>query len=276
MKKTLLNGFNSVEDVLNGFKDGEISLDDAERMLKGQMMQEVENLATLDIFREVRTGTPEIIFAESKAIDDLKMIISNFLETKGIAVISRLTPEQEAMVQESFPGMIELKEKANMAVIKKEDYTIEPCGGIVGIITAGTSDIAIAEEAATVCEVMGCTVERAYDVGIAGLHRVFKPMKMFIEKNVDIIICCAGMEGALPSVIASLTDVLVIGVPIATGYGFGGQGVTALSSMLQSCSPGLVVVNINNGIGAGAAAAIVSRKMGRLRSKAGESSQQDG
>lgn len=276
MKKTLLNGYNSVEDVLNGYKDGTISLDDAERILKGQMMQEVENLAMLDIFREVRTGTPEIIFAESKNVDDLKTIITNFLETKGFAVISRLTPEQREMVQESFFNQLEMNDKANMAVIKRKDYQIEPCGGTVGIITAGTSDIAIAEEAATVCEVMGCTVERAYDVGIAGLHRVFKPMKTFIEKRVDIIICCAGMEGALPSVIASLTDALVIGVPISTGYGFGGQGVTALSSMLQSCSPGLVVVNIDNGIGAGAAAAIVASKIGKLRSKIGESSQQEG
>ncbi|NMC04572.1 MAG: nickel pincer cofactor biosynthesis protein LarB [Candidatus Lokiarchaeota archaeon] len=236
-------------------------------MLKGQMTKEIENVAMLDIFREVRTGTPEVIFAESKTVDDVKRIVQNFLDTKGIAVISRLTPEQSAMVKESFPDMADVKDRCNMAVIKRPGHQIVPCGGIVGIMTAGTSDIAVAEEAATMCEIMGCKVERAYDVGIAGLHRVFPPMKAFIEKDVDVIICCAGMEGALPSVIASLTSALVIGVPIATGYGFGGQGITALSSMLQSCSPGLVVVNINNGIGAGAAAAIVARKAGRLRSK---------
>nr|MDO8113174.1 nickel pincer cofactor biosynthesis protein LarB [Candidatus Sigynarchaeota archaeon] len=261
------NSIPDIKDVLQGFKDGTISLQDAERILKGQMMQEVENMAMLDIFREVRTGMPEIILAEPKLVEDLKKIISGFLETKGIAVVSRLTAEQKEMVKATYPGLVDLKEKANMAIIRKKDFRIEPCGGIVGIMTAGTSDIAIAEEAATVCEVMGCTVERAYDVGIAGLHRVFKPMKAFIEKDVDIIICCAGMEGALPSVIASLTDVLVIGVPIATGYGFGGQGITALSSMLQSCSPGLVAVNINNGIGAGAAAAIVARRIGKLKNR---------
>jgi pyridinium-3,5-biscarboxylic acid mononucleotide synthase len=261
------NNIKDLKDVLNGFKDGKICMDDAERMLKGQMMKEIENVAMLDIFREVRTGTPEIIFAESKAVDDLKRIVQKFLDTKGIAVVSRLTPEQSTMIKASFPGMADIKDRCTMAVVKRPDHVIKPCGGIVGIMTAGTSDIAVAEEAATVCEVMGCKVERAYDVGIAGLHRVFPPMKVFIEKDVDVIICCAGMEGALPSVIASLTSVLVIGVPISTGYGFGGQGVTALSSMLQSCSPGLVAVNINNGIGAGAAAAIVARKVGRLRLK---------
>ncbi len=254
-----------LKDVLNGFKEGKISLADAERMLKGQMMKEIENVAMLDIFREVRTGTPEIIYGETKSVDDVKRIVQKFLETKGIAVVSHLTPEQSVMIKSTFPSMAEIKERSTVAVVKRPDYKVEPNGGIVGIMTAGTSDIAVAEEAAAVCEVIGCNVERAYDVGIAGLHRVFPPMKAFIEKGVDVIVCCAGMEGALPSVIASLTDVLVIGVPVATGYGFGGQGVTALSSMLQSCSPGLVTVNINNGIGAGAAAAIVARKVGRLR-----------
>jgi NCAIR mutase (PurE)-related protein len=260
------NHVKDLKDILHGFKSGSITLDDAERMLKGQMMKEIENIAMLDIFREVRTGTPEIIFAESKTIDNLKKIVQKFLDTKGIAVISRLTPEQKEMVANGFPAaQVEIKDNSNMAIVKRPGYIIELCGGIVGIMTAGTSDIAVAEEAATVCEIMGCKVERAYDVGIAGLHRVFPPMKAFIEKDVDVIVCCAGMEGALPSVIASLTSVLVIGVPISTGYGFGGQGITALSSMLQSCSPGLVAVNINNGIGAGAAAAIVARKVGKSR-----------
>ncbi len=259
------NSVKNLKDVLNGYKEGKISLADAERMLKGEMMKEIENVAMLDIFREVRTGCPEIIFAESKSAEDVKRIVQKFLDTKGIAVVSRLTPEQVAMLKAAFPAMAEIKERCNMAIVKRPDYKIEPCGGIVGIMTAGTSDIAVAEEAAVVCEVMGCKVERAYDVGIAGLHRVFPPMKAFIEKDVDVIVCCAGMEGALPSVIASLTSVLVIGVPISTGYGFGGEGVTALGSMLQSCSPGLVTVNINNGIGAGAAAATVARKVGHLR-----------
>nr|MDO8085203.1 nickel pincer cofactor biosynthesis protein LarB [Candidatus Sigynarchaeum springense] len=259
------NSIKDLKDVLDGFKEGKISLEDAERMLKGQMLKEIENVAMLDVFREVRTGTPEIIFGESKSAEDVKRIVQKFLDTKGIAVVSRLTPEQVAMLKAAFPAMADIREKCNMAVVKRRDYKIEQCGGVVGIMTAGTSDIPVAEEAATVCEVAGCKVERAYDVGIAGLHRVFPPMKAFIEKDVDVIVCCAGMEGALPSVIASLTNVLVIGVPVSTGYGFGGQGVTALSSMLQSCSPGLVTVNINNGIGAGAAAATIARKVGRFR-----------
>ncbi|MBN2150343.1 MAG: nickel pincer cofactor biosynthesis protein LarB [Candidatus Lokiarchaeota archaeon] len=259
------NGVKDIEDVLNGYKEGKISLADAERMLKGQVMTEIENVATLDVFRELRTGTPEVIFAESKSSADVKRIVQGFLDKKGFAIVSRLTSEQASVIKAAFPGMIEIKEGGTTAVVKRPGFEVEPRGGTVGIMTAGTSDVAVAEEAAAVCEAMGCEVLRAYDVGIAGLHRVFPPMKAFIEKGVDVIVCCAGMEGALPSVVASLTDVLVIGVPVSTGYGFGGQGVTALSSMLQSCSPGLVTVNINNGIGAGAAAAIVARRAGRLR-----------
>ena len=132
--------------------------------------------------------------------------------------------------------------------------------GKVGIITAGTSDIPVAEEARETCEFMGCDVISAYDIGIAGIHRLFAPLKEMLEENVRVIIVMAGMEGALPSVVASLVDVPVIGVPCSVGYGYGGKGEAALMSMLQSCSPGLVVVNIDNGFGAGVSAALMARE----------------
>ncbi len=257
----------SIKDVLEAHKTGKLSTGDAERMLKGEMVGEIEKTACLDLFRELRTGIPEIIFAESKNDDDLSAIISKFISEKGIAILSRVTESQVAMIKAEYPGSSVINEKARMAIVKTTSWETPSQGGTIGIITAGTSDIPVAEEAATICEAMGCTVVRAFDIGIAGIHRVFKPLKDMIEKDVDVLIVCAGMEGALPSVIASLTDVLVIGVPVATGYGFGGQGTTALSSMLQSCAPGLVVVNINNGIGAGSAAALVAKKMGMLRSR---------
>lgn len=257
----------TIEDVLLAFKSGDISLEDAEKLLKGEVMKEIENVATIDLFRELRTGIPEIIFAESKTVNRLEEIIVHFLDEKGVAIISRLLPGQLDMVKAKFGKKLEYEENANMAIIRDAKHEIEMTGGRVGIITAGTSDIPIAEEAAVICKLMGCEVEKVYDVGIAGIHRIFKPLQDLIESDVDVIICCAGMEGALPSVVASLTDLLVIGVPISTGYGFGGKGETAIKSMLQSCSPGLLIVNIDNGIGAGAAAALVANRMGKLKQK---------
>jgi NCAIR mutase (PurE)-related protein len=135
--------------------------------------------------------------------------------------------------------------------------------GCVGLLTAGTSDIPVAEEAALVMEHMGCRVIRGYDVGVAGIHRLLKPLSDIIEADADAVVVVAGMEGALPSVVAGLVDIPVIGVPTSTGYGLGGDGTAALCSMLQSCSPGVVAVNIDNGVGAGAAAALIAR--GRYR-----------
>ena len=132
--------------------------------------------------------------------------------------------------------------------------------GCVGLLTAGTSDIPVAEEAALVITHMGCRVERGYDTGVAGVHRLLEPLTRMIESGADVLVVVAGMEGALPSVVAGLVDVPVIGVPTSTGYGLGGDGTAALYSILQSCSPGLVAVNIDNGVGAGAAAALIARR----------------
>ena len=135
--------------------------------------------------------------------------------------------------------------------------------GCVGLLTAGTSDIPVAEEAALVITHMGCRVERGYDIGVAGLHRLLEPLTRMIEADADVLVVVAGMEGALPSVVAGLVDIPVIGVPTSTGYGLGGDGTAALYSILQSCSPGLVAVNIDNGVGAGAAAALIARRRAR-------------
>src|SRR5262249_38515477 len=142
---------------------------------------------------------------------------------------------------------------------------VMPCGGRVGVLTAGTSDIPVAEEALALCREMGCEVLRAYDVGVAGLHRLFEPLRAMLAAPVDVLIVAAGVDGALPSVVAGLVDVPVIGLPTSVGYGMGGGGVAALSSMLQTCAPGLVVVNIDNGIGAGAMAGLIAARAGAAR-----------
>jgi hypothetical protein len=130
----------------------------------------------------------------------------------------------------------------------------------VGILSAGTSDIPIAAEASLIAAEMGATVLEAWDVGVAGLHRLVSPLERFAAAEVDVIVVAAGMDGALPSVVAGLVDVPVIGLPTSVGYGLGAGGVGALTTMLQSCAPGLVVVNIDNGIGAGSTAALIANR----------------
>jgi hypothetical protein len=152
-----------------------------------------------------------------------------------------------------------------MMVIKKKDFMFESYGGKVGILAAGTSDIPVAEEARVVAEEMGCTVFAAYDVGVAALHRLFLPLKEIIQNDADSLIVVAGREGALPSVIAGLVDVPVIGVPTSIGYGLGEKGVSALMAMLQACSLGLAVVNIDGGVAAGAIAALIANRVAKAR-----------
>jgi len=142
---------------------------------------------------------------------------------------------------------------------------IKKTGGTVGILTAGTSDISVAEESRLMCEAMTCKCICSYDVGIAGMHRIFPVLKELISKEADVIIVVAGMEGALATIVSSLVDVPVIGVPTSVGYGYGEKGVAALASMLQSCSLGLAVVNIDNGIGAGAIAANITNRVRRKK-----------
>jgi phosphoribosylcarboxyaminoimidazole (NCAIR) mutase len=133
--------------------------------------------------------------------------------------------------------------------------------GCIAILAAGTADVRVAEEAAVSAEAMGCRVLRFYDVGIAGLHRLLEPIRQIQENQVACVVACAGMEGALPSVVRGLIAIPVIGVPVSTGYGYGGKGQAALMTMLQSCSPGLTVVNIDNGFGAGATAALIAKHL---------------
>jgi len=139
--------------------------------------------------------------------------------------------------------------------------------GKVGIMTAGTSDIGVAEEARLMCEAMNCSCLCSYDVGIAGIHRMFPILKKFIKEEVGSIIVVAGMEGALATIVSTLVDVPVVGVPTSIGYGYGEKGIGALASMLQSCALGLSVVNIDNGIGAGAVAARIAEKVSRKKTR---------
>lgn len=224
--------------------------------------------AHLDFKRENRKGVPEVILAEGKRDEHTLQIARSFLERSGRALISRASPELVARLEEEFDGArIEVHEASRMVVLRAPGHERPQTGGKLGVITAGTSDIRVAEEAAVIAAEMGCEVFTCYDVGVAGIHRLFQPLREMLRQEVDVIIVAAGMDGALPSVVAGIVDVPVIGLPTSVGYGLGGRGVAALMSMLQTCSPGLTVVNIDNGIGAGATAALIANRMAKARER---------
>jgi len=255
----------NIRKILEKLLNKEIELSEAEKLLKANFIKDVEGLAQLDIFRQMRTGVPEVIFAEKKNPDLLLSIVKSYLEEHPYVIVSRVSKNQKKALKEVYSTQgnynIEINELAKTIIIREMDALPEERKGIVGLITAGSSDIPVAEEAKIILDVMGCEVMSSYDVGIAGIHRIFKPLREMIESGVDVIIVCAGMEGTLPGVVAALVDVPIIGVPVSSGYGVGGKGEGALTTMLQSCSPGLLVVNIDNGFGAGVSAALISKRI---------------
>lgn len=224
------------------------------------------HFARPDLERETRKGVPEVILASNKSVTQSLTIARVFLERTGRAILSRVPPDLEAALLEQHGDVgFEWYAASRTAILRNQDHQVAQTGGMVGLLTAGTSDQSIAEEAGIVCREMGCTVLTAYDCGVAGLHRLFEPLKRFLSQGVDVLIVAAGMDGALPSVVSGLVDVPVIGLPTSVGYGMGGQGHAALLAMLQTCSPGLAVVNIDNGVGAGAMAALIANRAAAAR-----------
>lgn len=226
-----------------------------------------------DYNREDRKGVPEVILAGSKSTDQVIRIAEAFLGARGRAIVSRADDALQATLGAHFAtAEVEAHPISQMVVIRQPGQRPPRTGGKVGIITAGTSDLGIAEQAALVAREMGCEVRIVNDVGVAGIHRLFHPLQELLQSGVDVFVVAAGMDGALPSVVSGLVDAPVIGLPTSTGYGMGGAGVAALLSMLQTCSPGLTVVNIDNGVGAGATAGIIANRMARARREAAATS----
>ena len=258
-----------MREILEKVAEGKISIEEAERLLRALAIEEIGNLARIDVGREYRKGIPEVILAEGKTPEDLSKIAMKMLNESGRSIVSRITKEQIQTMVKSLPKDItsQIYEKPKMMVIKRKDFRVEKTGGKIGILTAGTSDIPVAEEARIIAEEMGCEVITAYDVGVAGIHRLLPPLKKMITEDVDVIIVVAGREGALPSVVAGMVDVPVIAVPTSIGYGLGEKGVSALMAMLQSCSLGLAVVNIDGGVAAGAIATLIANRIARFKKK---------
>jgi NCAIR mutase (PurE)-related protein len=247
----------SLDTILKRLSNREITHDEAERMIRRELKIDeytrVADIAKLDTARMHRVGIPEVVLAEGKTTEDLLVIVEAQLKAEGRTVLTRVSEHQLQALQRFT---IEWHDRARIAVIGKKPHFQRRCG-LVGVVCAGTADISVAEEARVVAEEFGCNTIKSYDVGVAGIHRLYPELQKLLDA--DVLIVLAGREGALPTVIAGLTDIPVIGVPVSTGYGFGGRGEAALLAMLQSCSV-LAVVNVDAGFVAGAFAAKIANR----------------
>jgi NCAIR mutase (PurE)-related protein len=246
---------NRLNELLHSVATGETSIEDATDKLKHLSFENIE-YAHVDHHRTLRKGFPEVIFGEGKTADQIIGILDKIMPQENIALVTRVDPEKAEKVLSSFPDAT-YHEDARMVVWEKETVKIQGRGNIL-VISAGTSDIPVAKEAYLTARAMGNEVECVFDVGVAGIHRLFH-YKELIEKA-HVLIVVAGMEGALPSVVAGMVDRPVIAVPTSIGYGASFGGLTALFAMLNSCSSNVAVVNIDNGFGAGYMASMINRK----------------
>jgi hypothetical protein len=262
-----------VGELIRSFMEGKISEEELLRHLRMDHLETLEERFRFDLGREARAGFPEAVLATNKSAEDISAILESLIPKGRSVFVTRLDPGKmdevrSRLTKSGLPqGETELaySQKARLLVVKAAKGTdILEC--TVGIIAAGTSDIPVAEEARLICEGSGLRALTAYDVGVAGLHRLLPPLKEMIEARIDVAIVVAGMEGALPSVVKGLIDVPVIGVPTSIGYGYK-AGESALIAMLNSCVPGLTVMNIDNGFGAAAAAYLICRRISQRLSE---------
>ena len=254
---------HTTRGILKALTSGKLTIDEAEKKLQILTLSHVEGFAVLDHGRQDRTGIPEVVMANTKQSDEIIKITRNMLDANGFALLTRANQKKVDALESAIDNyVINVSGSGDHLTVFVHSQNWKPptALGRIAVITAGTSDIPYAREVEAVAKAVGVETISFFDVGVAGIHRLIDPLKQIVEKDVDVIVVLAGMEGALPTVIASLVDIPVIGVPIPTGYGYGGEGITALSSMLQSCAPGLAVVNIGNGLGAGAIAALIARR----------------
>jgi len=239
-------------EILQKVKKGELSPDEACKVLKDLPYKDLE-FAKVDHHRELRRGFPEIIYGQGKTPDQIVKISKEILDKGSNLLITRTTQEVYEILREDFP---DISYNPSAKTITYKQKTPPKGKGKVIIITAGTSDIGVAEEAFVTCDILGNDVEKIIDVGVAGIHRLFGEYEKI--KKAHVIITVAGMEGALPGVIAGMTNVPVIAVPSSVGYGASLNGFSALLTMLNSCAGGVGVVNIDNGFGAAYLASLIN------------------
>ena len=244
----------SLKKLLRSVATGKISVEDAARMLMHISFEDID-YAHIDHNRSLRKGFPEVIFGQGKTPDQIVGIMEKMTVQENVVLITRIDQQISEKVVPRFPGAVYHKD-AKMVVWKKNKISKQGKGTIL-VLSAGTSDIPVAKEAYLTAKAMGNDVESVFDVGVAGIHRLFDHKKMIDRASVLIVV--AGMEGALPSVVAGMVSRPVIAVPTSIGYGVSLGGLTALFAMLNSCSSNIAVVNIDNGFGAGYMASIINR-----------------
>lgn len=239
-------------EILEQVKSGKISVDDAEKYFKKQPFEEL-GYAKLDSHREIRSGFPEVVFCSGKPDEYLKSIYQKLYELNGEVFGTRASLHQYNLVREVLPDIV----YSEVSHILKLEAENKKHSGKIVVCSAGTADIPVAEEAAQTAEYFGADVERVYDAGVSGIHRLFAYIDVLQEAN--CVVAVAGMEGAIASVIGGLVSSPVIAVPTSVGYGASFNGLSALLTMVNSCANGIAVVNIDNGYGAGYIAAQINR-----------------
>lgn len=244
-----------VIDLLEKVKAGELSPSEAELYLRRQPFEEM-GYAKLDTHRRIRSGFPEVIFAQGKADEHLIAIFHRLYEAEGEVMATRATEAQYELVKAEFPHA-RYDKLSRIIRLRNPEFGEKKLNGRVAVCTAGTADIPVAEEAAQTAEFFGSYVDRIYDVGVSGIHRLLSQVDVIQQAN--CVVAVAGMEGALGSVIGGFVDKPVIAVPTSVGYGANFHGVSALLTMINSCANGIAVVNIDNGYGAGYIAAQINR-----------------
>ena len=240
--------------LLRAVSNGKTSVENAAEKLKNLSMEDIE-YAHIDHHRSLRKGFPEVIFGEGKTADQITGIMEKIIAQEHVLLVTRVSPNKAAKILAHFPEA-KFYNDAGMIIWKKDKIPILGKGEIL-VISAGTSDIPVAKEAYLTAKAMGNEAGYLYDVGVAGIHRLFKHKELI--DNAAVLVVAAGMEGALPSVVAGMVDKPVIAVPTSIGYGVSLGGLTALFAMLNSCSSNVAVVNIDNGFGAGYMASMINR-----------------
>jgi NCAIR mutase (PurE)-related protein len=269
-----MTSLSTVREILESLTGGSLSLEQAQEEIEKaafdrMRLQYVDKLARLDLNRAQRTGIPEVILAQGKKDEWVERLVFEMAREKGRGIASRVTPELAIRIAgtapEGFKADVHLD--ARIVVVKDVHFVSPRTGGRIGLLTAGTADIAVAEEARVFATEMGCDVFWVYDVGIAGIHRTLDALHTLMKEDVDVIIVVAGMDAVLPITVRGLVNLPVIGVPSSVGYGIGDKGMAPLMTMLQSCSPGLTVVNIDNGFGAASFAALTASRVAKYRNQ---------
>ena len=242
-------------ELLEQVKSGKCEVSEALDILKHWPAENM-GFACLDHHRSLRTGIPEVVFGENKTAGQLTEIIGKMLNQPGVTLATRVAPQKAAAVCRDLPGLV-YHETARILTGNEQDITTAKTRGEILVVSAGTSDMPVAEEAVVTARCLGNPVTKLYDVGVAGIHRLLAHRDLLDRAMVLIVV--AGMEGALPSVVGGLVNKPVIALPTSVGYGTGLGGSAALLGMLNSCAPGLAVVNIDNGFGAACMATAINR-----------------